>query len=82
MKANRILETSQKCVSKNASNRNLGAIGQQNGLIDQMIFPVNQQKPGEYTVATTVEALIGAIWLDSEQDFGVIGRVIRALHIE
>ncbi|ATZ58759.1 hypothetical protein BCIN_16g04530 [Botrytis cinerea B05.10] len=76
------LETSQKCVSKNASNRNLGAIGQQNGLIDQMIFPVNQQKPGEYTVATTVEALIGAIWLDSEQDFGVIGRVIRALHIE
>ncbi|TGO63288.1 hypothetical protein BCON_0014g00790 [Botryotinia convoluta] len=76
------LETSQKCVSKNASNRNLGTIGQRNGLVDQMVLPASQRKPAAYTVATTVEALIGAIWLDSEQDFGLIGRVIRALHIE
>ncbi|TGO08882.1 hypothetical protein BPAE_1200g00010 [Botrytis paeoniae] len=76
------LETSQKCVSKNASNRNLGTIGQQNGLVDEMILPASQLKPATYTVATTVEALIGAIWLDSEQDFGLIGQVIRALHIE
>ncbi|KAF5871136.1 putative rnase iii protein [Botrytis fragariae] len=76
------LATSQKCVSKNASNQNLGTIGQQNGLVDQMVLPASQRKPTTYTVATTVEALIGAIWLDSEQDFNLIGRVIRALHIE
>ncbi|TGO41115.1 hypothetical protein BHYA_0026g00210 [Botrytis hyacinthi] len=76
------LATSQRCVSKNASNHNLGTIGQRNGLVDQMVLPDCQPKPSEYTVATTVEALIGAIWLDSEQDFGLIGRAIRALHIE
>ncbi|KAF7944431.1 hypothetical protein EAE96_010825 [Botrytis aclada] len=76
------LATSQKCVSKNASNHNLGIIGQQNGLVDHMVLSACQPKPSEYTVATTVEALIGAIWLDSEQDFGLISRAIRALHIE
>ncbi|KAF7909985.1 uncharacterized protein EAF01_003703 [Botrytis porri] len=76
------LETSQRCVSKNASNRNLGTIGQHNGLVDQMVLPASQHEPALYTVATTVEALIGAIWLDSEQDFDVAGRAIRALHIE
>ncbi|KAF7944516.1 hypothetical protein ACHAO1_010127 [Botrytis cinerea] len=76
------LETSHICVSKNASNRNLGTIGQHNGLVDQMVLPTSQHEPAVYTVATTVEALIGAIWLDSEQDFGVVGRAIRALHID
>lgn len=66
------------------SNKSLEAIAKQLDL-DRFIIKNKSQKGAEasrVTLASTVEALIGAVWVDSRQDFNQVQSVIRNLGIE
>jgi len=66
------------------SNKSLEAIAKQLDL-DRFIIKNPSQKGEEasrVTLASTVEALIGAVWIDSKQDFNQVQSVIRKLGIQ
>lgn len=66
------------------SNKSLEAIAKQLDL-DRFIIKNPSQKNEEasrVTLASTVEALIGAVWVDSKQDFNQVQSVIRNLGIQ
>ncbi|KXX72788.1 Ribonuclease 3 [Madurella mycetomatis] len=64
------------------SNRSLQDIGRQVGLDEFVIRdPTNDGPVSLSQLATTVEALIGAVWIDSGYDFAQAQRVIQALRI-
>lgn len=76
------LGQTQKFVSRRASNKNLKKIGQEAGLAKYIITHPGQKKAGRTTLASAVEALVGAAWLDSNKDFTTVRRIVRALSID
>jgi dsRNA-specific ribonuclease len=73
----------QITVSRIGSNGHLGAIGQRNG-IDQLIVRNNSQRlvpPSPYNVATTIEAILAAVWHDTKKDIGAVSKVMVNLGV-
>ncbi|GAB1317181.1 Ribonuclease 3 [Madurella fahalii] len=69
-------------LSEIGSNRSLERVGRRLGL-DKFVVQT-PSKDGHVSLlglATTVEALIGAVWIDSGYDFSQAQRVIQALDI-
>ncbi|KAG6997512.1 hypothetical protein G7Y79_00040g076770 [Physcia stellaris] len=70
-------------VSSSACNANLGMIGYRNGL-DRFINNIDPGQKGvtaNGTMATTVEAIIGAVYLDVANDLDAVRKVMRTLGI-
>lgn len=71
-------------IQRLVSNSNLSMIGRQNGL-EAYINPNPGQRGmiiSEKTMATAVEALLGAVWHDSGHDINAVNSVMRALGLE
>ena len=69
-----------KIIQDVASNKNLDRLGNQHG-IDRFILKNPSQ--GIYVpfkvMTATMEAILGAVWLDSGEDLEVVKRVMRRL---
>lgn len=76
------LGQTQKIVSRRASNKNLEKIGREAGLAKYIITHPGQKHAGRTTIASAVEALVGAAWLDSNNDFATVRGIVRALSID
>ena len=77
------VDKSANTLSKAGSNKNLEALGKRLG-VDGSVTKNPCQKGGgvpRTTLASTVEALIGAVWADSESNFAQVQAVIRALGV-
>jgi ribonuclease-3 len=72
----------QKFVSRRASNKNLERIGREAGLAKYIITHPGQKNAGRTTLASAVEALVGAAWLDSNKDFTAVRMIVRTLSID
>ncbi|KAK8125031.1 RNAse III [Apiospora kogelbergensis] len=75
-------DTTQKVISQKASNQNLEKIGRDAGLARYIILHPAQKHVARTTLASAVEALVGAVWLDSSKDYATVRRVVRALNID
>ena len=77
---NLVIGSGDLIVQQVANNTNLSTIGRQNGLAAYV--NTNPSQGGvisEKTLATTVEALLGAVYLDSGNDLNAVKSVMRAL---
>lgn len=60
------------------SNRNLNVVGRRNGLGKYVNKnPVQKGVVGLVTMATTVEAILGAVWIDSGYDIEEVRDVME-----
>ena len=67
-------------VQQVANNTNLSTIGRQNGLAAYInTNPSQEGLISEKTLTNTVEALLGAVYLDSGNDLNAVKLVMRAL---
>jgi dsRNA-specific ribonuclease len=77
-----IVDKSANTLSNAGSNKNLEALAKRLG-VDESVTknPYQQGKVPRTTLASTVEALIGAVWADSGNNFAQVQAVIRALGV-
>lgn len=72
----------QSTVSYVGANANLSAVGLASGLSTVINAHPGQFGPvGPVTVASTVEAILGAVWYDSGKDLGAVRRVMQTLEL-
>jgi ribonuclease-3 len=70
------LGAGEEAVSYSASNKALSQLAHKYGLEEYVTKnPSQHGKVSDYTLATTVEALLGAVWIDCNKDFEVVERV-------
>ena len=69
--------------SRQSCNRNLAIVGKKLGL-DKLIVENPRKEPGvsDYEIATAVEAVIGAVWLDSGMDLVLMKDLLVRMGIE
>jgi ribonuclease-3 len=73
---------SAKALSDAGSNKNLEALAKQSHIEGSVTKnPCQKGEAPRVTLASTVEALIGAVWVDSRSNFSQVQGVIRALGI-
>ena len=74
------LGDSNNIVQRIGSNANLCIIGRQVGLESHIIVPASHfGAVSDKTVATTVEALLGAVFLDTDKNIDAVKSVMQAL---
>jgi ribonuclease-3 len=71
----------QGICSTEASNAHLFLVERKIGLDPFIQLPHPLKSVSKTTGASTLEALVGAVWLDSGRDFAQIHRVVHDLHI-
>lgn len=61
------------------NNANLSKVASQIGISELLILHPSQQgsRPGRKTIATAMEAIVGAVFVDSGYDFMVAGAVVN-----
>lgn len=71
-----------KVISAKASNAHLAEVGIDNAL-DQLVYtnPAQHDLVSPRTMATAVEAILGAVYVDSEEDLQVTRSVLEALQL-
>lgn len=71
-----------KVISAKASNAHLAEVGIDNAL-DQLVYtnPAQHGLVSPRTMATAVEAILGAVYVDSEEDLQVTRSVLEALQL-
>lgn len=75
-------EAGHKLLKKEACNENLSLRGKEFGLDQYMENnPAHKGKVPNGTRATTVEALLGAVWIDSGKNMDEVDRVRVALDL-
>ncbi|KAF2803434.1 uncharacterized protein BDZ99DRAFT_512179 [Mytilinidion resinicola] len=63
-----------------ATNEHLKNVAKEWGLKEYIKEnPSQEDKEAKTTLASTVEGIIGAVWVDSDRDFGAVQRVIKKL---
>jgi ribonuclease-3 len=82
LKLNSILESSTNILNNRASNNALATLGLSKGLDKHVIInPAQWGIVSNKTMATTVEALIGAVFIDSGLDINAVRAVMVNLGI-
>ncbi|KAK6384337.1 hypothetical protein LTS17_001900 [Exophiala oligosperma] len=75
-------EKGSNLVSSRGSNQNLNEIGAECGFSRYIkLNPCQKGAAPPTTMASTVEAIIGAVWEDSGKDLDRVRGVVRALHL-
>ncbi|KFY31786.1 hypothetical protein V493_00794 [Pseudogymnoascus sp. VKM F-4281 (FW-2241)] len=65
-----------------ASNNALKNVVEQDGLAKFVVKnPCQKDKPQRTTLASTTEAIVGAVWYDCGKDFETVRDVVHTLHI-
>ncbi|KFY92573.1 hypothetical protein V498_04858 [Pseudogymnoascus sp. VKM F-4517 (FW-2822)] len=71
-----------KLVSDLASNNALRDIVEQDGLVKFVVNnPSQKGRLQRITLASTTEAIVGAVWYDCRKDFETVRKVVDTLHI-
>jgi len=77
-----VLGVGDEAVSYSASNKALSQLAHKYGLEDYVTKnPCQHGDVSDYTLATTLEALLGAVWIDCNKDFKVLERVSSNLNM-
>lgn len=64
------------------SNNNLARVARESGLVDCMIVnPRNPVQASTKLAANLVEAIVGAVWFDSDENIDAVREVMEALHL-
>lgn len=64
------------------SNNNLARVARESGLVDCMVAnPRNPVQASTKLAANLVEAIIGAVWIDSDESIDAVRRVMEALRL-
>lgn len=64
------------------SNTNLARVARESGLVDCMIVnPRNPVQASTRLAAALVEAIVGAVWVDSDESIDAVRKVMDALHL-
>ena len=72
----------EDAVQSSASNMALCQLAQKHGLEEYVTKnPCQKGDVSDYTLATTVEALLGAVWIDSRKDLKVIEQVVGEMRM-
>jgi ribonuclease III len=78
---NNVIAKCEGICSAEASNAHLFLVERKIGLDPFIQLPHSLKSVTKTTGASTLEALVGAVWLDSGRDFGQVHRVVHDLHI-
>lgn len=76
------IEEGDHLVSDMGSNIVLGRLPEEYNLTKYIIKnPSQQDDIPQTTLATTIEAIVGAVWFDSNKDIKKVEYVVDALHV-
>ncbi|KAF2278992.1 ribonuclease III [Westerdykella ornata] len=65
-----------------AKNTKLSQVAHESGLVEYVIKnPCQQGQVGQRTAASTVEALVGAVYLDCGEDISTVENVLEAINV-
>lgn len=63
-------------------NRKLNQVAQKSGLVEYVVKnPCQQGQVPQATAASTVEALVGAVYLDSGKNMEIIRKMLEAIEV-
>jgi ribonuclease-3 len=75
-------DAGSQMVASSASNKALGQLAHRYGLEKYVTKnPCQRGDVSDYTLATTVEALVGAVWIDCDKNLETIKGVIDHLNM-
>lgn len=64
------------------SNNNLARVARESGLVDCMVVnPRNPVQASTKLAAALVEAIVGAVWIDSDESIDAVRQVMETLHL-